>query len=537
MKYIELIFAVLCVVAILQALGRRLPLPMAGLQIAAGFMLSKFSPVHDMQELASLLFVVLVPPLLYAEAAQVPKRELLRAIRPILGLALGLVAITTLVVGVGLHALLPEMPLAVAFALAAALGSTDTVAVSNFVSRIPLPHRLQVLLSGESLLNDSVALVAFKVAVAAAVTAQFSADAAAVSLLTVSTGGLATGAAVALVATGLRRWMMNSGPDSVRIDTIMSLMTPYAAFMASERLGVSGVLAVVAAGLCTGALDSKHQNASTRMHSDTLWSTVTFSLGGAVFVMLGLEMRQVLKRVEGYDWPDLLGYVMLLTLTLFAVRLGWTLMLAWWSRRHPSSTGESLSHFGTLIVAVLCGVRGSLALSATLSIPFVTADNVALPGRDLAIFLAAGTIAMTLLLSSLILPFLNIRRQDEDTALVSAQHARIAIAGAALRVIESQPLTTVSIKVRAWAMALQRMYESRLATLDPARSPAGTVHRQELEQQRALSLSLLTAQRQELLRLREQGCLTHVVMRELEAELDLAELALGAMEWRGSAAS
>ena len=141
-----------------------------------------------------------------------------------------------MVVGYGLHAILPEMPLAIAFALAAALASTDTVAVSNFVSRIPLPPRLQILLSGEGLLNDSVALVAFKVAVAAAVTSHFSAGEAALSLLTVSAGGLVIGTAVALVANALRRGLMSGTPESVRIDTILSLLIPYAAFLAGDKL-------------------------------------------------------------------------------------------------------------------------------------------------------------------------------------------------------------------------------------------------------------------------------------------------------------
>ncbi len=530
MPYIELVFAVLCTVAILQAVGRRLPVPMAGLQIATGFLLSAYSPVKDMHELASLMFVILVPPLLYVEASQVPKRELMRAIRPILGLALGLVAITTVVVGYGVHAVLPQMPLAVAFALAAALASTDTVAVGTVVSRIALPHRLQVLLSGESLLNDAFALVAFKVAVAAAVTAQFSAGDAAQAMLTVSTGGLATGAAVALVATVLRRRLMHSGSDAVRIDTTLALMTPYAAFMAAEKLGVSGVLAVVAAGLCTGALDRGHQNATTRLHSDALWSNVTFSLNGAMFVMLGLEMRQVLTRVEGYTWPRLLGYVLLLTLCLFAVRLVWTLLMAWRARRHPSSSGESLSHFGTVIVTVLCGVRGSLALSAALAIPFVTADNTAMPGRDLAVFLAAGTIAATLLLSGLILPWLQIRRSHDDTGLLSARHARKAIASAALRVMHGEPLASTSPRIGEWATTLRRMYESRLVALDDVDGEAGNTHRQYLAAQRTLSMHVLLAQRHELARLRQDGHLTHAVMREVEIELDVAELALHALE-------
>ena len=166
---------------------------------------------------------------------------------------------------------------------------------------------------------------------------------------------------------------MSGTPEGVRIDTTLSLLIPYAAFLAGDKLGVSGVLAVVAAGLCGGVLDHRHLRATTRLNGVALWSMVTLVLNGAVFVMLGLEMPQVLQRVEGYSRWHLLGYVALLTLAVFAVRLVWTLLLAWWSRRRQSDAGEGLPNFGLVMVAVLCGVRGSLALSATLSIPLFTA--------------------------------------------------------------------------------------------------------------------------------------------------------------------
>ena len=338
MQYIELAFVVVCVVAVLQAIGRHVPVPMAALQIAAGVALSNVAELDDLREQSALLFVMLVPPLLYVEARHIPKRELLQAIKPVLGLAIGLVALTILVIGFGLHALMPSMPLAMCFALAAALSSTDTVAVSSVVRRIPLPPRLKILLSGESLLNDSVALVAFNVAVVACVTASFSPGEASLSLLTVSAGGLATGAVVAVIATALRRLLQCDGPDSVRVDTTLSLLTPYAAYLASEHFAVSGVLAVVAAGLCAGFLERRHLRADTRLHGSALWGTVTLVLNGAIFVMLGLQMRQVLHRVDGYDSKYLQVLVLLLTFTLFAVRLVWTLVLDW-RTRHPRQWG------------------------------------------------------------------------------------------------------------------------------------------------------------------------------------------------------
>lgn len=531
MKYIELAFVVVCVVAILQAIGRRLPVPMALLQIAAGVALSSVAALDDLREQSALLFVMLVPPLLYFEAWQVPKRELLRSIGPVLGLAIGLVAVTIAVVGNGVHALLPEIPLAVAMALAAALASTDSVAVGHFIGRFPLPPQLRVLLSGESLLNDSVALVVFKVAVAAAVTSRFSAGEAAASLVTVSAGGLATGTAVALVAIALRCVLMSGTPESVRIDTTLSLLIPYAAFLAGDKLGVSGVLAVVAAGLCGAMLDHRHLRASTRLNGVALWSMVTFVLNGAVFVMLGLELPQVLQRVEGYSRSHLLGYVALLTLAVFALRLAWTLLLAGWSRRRQCDAAEGLPNFGLVMVAVLCGVRGSLALSATLSIPLLTATGADLPGRDLAVFLAAATIAATLLLSGVASALLKVGPTASARKFLTAQGAHVAIAQAALRAIEAYPAAAVSSTAREWATTWKHLYENRVAAL---RTPNGErcPHRSDLAAQRLLSLNMLSSQRRRLLRLRKAGVLEHAVMQEIEVELDLAEIALDRLDWR-----
>lgn len=536
MKYIELTFVVVCVVAILQALGRRVPVPIALLQIAAGVALTSVAALDDLREQSALLFVMLVPPLLYFEAWQVPKRELLRSIGPVLGLAVGLVAVTIAVVGFGVHALLPEMPLAVAFALAAALASTDTVAVGNFVSRFPLPPQLRVLLSGESLLNDSVALVVFKVAVAAALTSRFSASDAALSLFTVSVGGLVTGVAVALVASTLRRLLMSGTPEAVRVDTTLSLLIPYAAFLAGDKLGVSGVLAVVAAGLCGGVLDHRHLRASTRLNGVALWSMVTLVLNGAVFVLLGLEMPQVLQRVEGYSRSSLLGYVALLTFAVFALRMVWTLLLAWWSRRRRSDAGDGLPNLSLVMVAVLCGVRGSLALSATLSIPLFTTVGADLPGRDLAVFLAAGTIAATLLLSGVATALLRVSPAVGAKKFLTAQDTHMAISRVALRVFDAEPPAALSRTAREWATTWKHLYESRVSAMQST-SNAICPHRNDLAAQRTLSMNVLHAQRRRLVRLQKAGMLEHAVMQEIEIDLDLAEISLDRLDWRSPASA
>lgn len=283
-------------------------------------------------------------------------------------------------------------------------------------------------------------------------------------------------------------------------------------------------------------LDRKDLRATSRLNGVALWSTVTLCLNGAVFVMLGLEMRQVLQRVDGYSRWDLLGYVVLLTLTLLALRLIWTLLLVWLSSRNRAAGGEVVPNFTMLVVTVLCGVRGSLALSAALA-PLLAASGAAMPGRDVAIFLAAGTIAMSLLTSGLVMQFLKFDRTADASAVLSLPRVHVAIAKAALKVIDDDRLTAVSAKVHEWAATWKRLYESRIAAMDSTDGRVSAVHRRDLAAQRELSMKVLLAQRHELVRLQNEGALTYAVLQEVEVDLDLAAIALDKLEWRGAGGS
>ncbi len=295
---------------------------------------------------------------------------------------------------------------------------------------------------------------------------------------------------------------------------------------------MSGVLAVVAAGLCAGFLERRHLRADTRLHASALWGTLTLLLNGAVFVMLGLQMRQVLHRVDGYDSKYLQVLVLLLTFTLFAVRLVWTLVLDWRTRHPRQGSAEKPPGLAMLLVPVLCGVRGSLALSATLSIPLFTATGDAMPGRNLAVFLAASTIAMTLLVSGLLLPFLEVGASVDTTPLpTTMQNARVAIARAATRVIDAIPLETVSLQLREWAMTMRHLNESRIAASQTSEDTSKP-HRGELTAQRELSMRILAAQRQELRRLQKEDGVAQAIVQEFEVEFDLAEIALDRLEWK-----
>ena len=226
--------------------------------------------------------------------------------------------------------------------------------------------------------------------------------------------------------------------------------------------------------------------------------------------------------------------MVLLTLALCALRMVWTLLMAWWSGRHRPVGEKDLPNFTMLLITVMCGVRGSLALSAALAIPLVTNTGLAMPERDLAVFLAAATVGATLVLSGLVLPLLKIEPVKDETPFMSLQAAHAAIARTALTALDADPLRMASSKVREWSMTWRGLYESRAAANDASNAHACAEHRRDLATQQRLSMNVIRAQRRELARLHRTGALTSAVRQAVEVELDLAEIAVDKLAWRAA---
>src|SRR6266446_8300933 len=256
MGIIEITLVLLLAVALVGALGKWLPVPLPLLQVAAGIALSYLPAVGSLSVPPEVFFLLFIPPLLFAEAWVIPKRDLVGVLRPVLLLAFGLVLFTVLGVGYLLHWLLPTLPLAAAFALGAVISPTDAVAVSAVTARLKVPARMTTILSGESLINDASGLVAFKFAAAAVVTGAFSWSDAALQLLLVSGGGFALGLALAWAIGKLRVHLVRFCIGDPTIQTVISLLTPYAAYLAAEALGLGGILAIVRSEEHTSELQS-----------------------------------------------------------------------------------------------------------------------------------------------------------------------------------------------------------------------------------------------------------------------------------------
>src|SRR4051812_3163291 len=465
MELIELSLILIVAVALIGAAARRVPIPAPLFFILGGLALSFEPHLRAIKLDPQIFFLLFIPPLLFSDGWLFPKREFLKYRHSILLLAFGLVTATVLVVGYTMHALFPEIPLAAWFALGAVISPTDAVAVTAVTERLRLPLRMTAVLSGESLINDASGLVAFQFAVAAVVTGAFSLSTALLHLLVVSLGGVVIGLAVSWAIGKVRMQLTAGGMEAPEIQTCLSLLTPFAAYIAAESATVSGILAVVAAGIHSGLHDLRHMTTETRMLAWDVWRLVLFVLNGLVFLVLGLQLPQVLHAISGYSWFQLVIYALLVSAIIIATRLVWIFpgsrIALWLARRHdPELQPARWRH---VFIAGWAGLRGAVTLAAALSIPLVAA-GAPFPGRELLIFLATSVIVVTLVCNGLTLPLLIrwLGVKGDGAAEREERSARIAAAQAAMRKLrhlmdhQSDPVE------REFTMQLIGDYERRI---------------------------------------------------------------------------
>jgi len=401
MTAFEQMLVLLLLTTVLSVMARWLPWPRPITYVLGGVAVALVPGVPRVALDPGIFFLCFLPPLLFADGWLMPLREFVQALRPILLLATGLVVLTTLVVGWVAHALIPGLPLAMAFALGAVISPTDAVAVGAITDKLRIPTRLTTILNGESLMNDATGLVAFKFALAAAMAGTFSLRAATLDFALLAGGGLALGWLVAFGVGRLRDLLIRTHNADPLIEITLSLLTPYAAYLAAGPLGVSGILAVVAAGLYSGWRDPVKMDAETRQTTWIVWATALFWLNGLAFVLLGLQFPALLAAVAGrYSALELAIFVAVVAGAAMAIRLLWFFPAAYLplavSRR--IRTTEPRPAWQELLVGGWAGLRGTVTLAAALSIPLTLADGTPFPARDLVIFLSFGVVVATLLL-------------------------------------------------------------------------------------------------------------------------------------------
>ena len=545
----EIVFTVLILLMIvalsgvgLSLLPVKLPLPL--IQIAIGAMLAwpgfRLHVTFD-PELFMLLFI---PPLLFADGWRIPKRELYLQRRAILMLALGLVFITVIALGYFLHWMIPAMPLPVAFALAAVLSPTDAVALSGIAGRNRIPAHLMHILEGEALMNDASGLVALKFAIAAALTGVFSLRDAAVSFVVIAAGGLVIGAAISWVVTEIpARVFRFSEDDDPAAGVILTVLIPFAAYVISERMGCSGILAAVSAGMMMSVQSLRTSVPSAvRVRMTSTWAMIEFVFNGMVFILLGLQFPHIIGQAlieahrDGNAQVDLLiGYVLATVLALYALRFVWVYCLRWVASRSAVKYGieSAAPGFRTLALTTIGGVRGAVTLAGVLSLPVTLDNGAALAGRDLALFIASAVILASLTIAVFGLPvMLRGAKGERNPHAAEERMARRRAAQAAIRAIDDTHDMLIddmdeaaSARCADSTARVMSTYRRRLASLGEDEAPRVAARRSEIVETR-LKMSALRAERAELLRLRSDQSINDETLNKLMREVDLSETAI-----------
>jgi len=515
----------------------RIPLPL--LQIGLGVALAGF---HVHMPLDPELFLVLfVAPLLYVDANLFPRAEARALGKPILEMAVGLVFFTVLGAGYFIDWMIPSMPLAACFALAAVLSPTDAVAVSGLIGLKRLPTRLLHLLEGEALLNDATGLVCLRFAVIAVFTGYFSPAHATISFLTVVLGGLAVGAFLGFILMSAEKGVERTIGAYPAAQILRTLLLPFASYLLAEHFKLSGILSAVAAGFVANWLLQEIPEVETRIKSEAVTDLMQFTLNGLIFVLLGLQLQAIAKSIPSVVKQEnfasawvLGGFVLSITLVVGALRFVWTWVVLEWSFFRHKHEGGKAQHtpWRLLAATMLAGVRGAITLAAVLSIPLARQDGTPFPGRDLAVLLASGVILFSMLAAAVGLPWVlkGLEEPPESSAEAKFRNARVLTAQAAIGRIEEveHRLSQNSPYADSYASIASRLmdyYRRRIEAFVGDQSSRIKADRLRVAE-RTIRLEAVRAERREISRMLHNHELEPGQARALLKKLDNTEATL-----------
>lgn len=520
----ELFVGLLAIMAVLVTLARRLELPYPVLLVVGGLALSFMPHLPRVHMAPEIVFILFLPPLLYEEAYFTSWRDLRDNLRPISLLAFGLVLVTTVAVGVVAHWAIPALSWPVAFVLGAVVAPTDEAAVMPVIERLGVPRRVATIVSDESLVNDAVSLVIYRLAAAAVVSGTFSLAQASWQFVLVSAGGVVIGLGIGWVIARLLQTIQDPP-----VEITASLLLPFVTYLGAEKLGTSGVLAVVALGIYMGRQSSFVRTPQTRVEARAFWQTLVFLLNGFLFLLVGLQLREILDELSSVPLLVLIGNALLISLACVLVRIAWVFASVYIPRalsRRVREADPAPSWRNVMIIA-WTGIRGGLSLAAALAIPLTLGNGNPFPQRERIIFLTYSVILATLVVQGLTLPLLirSLRVKRDSSRAQEENTARLAATKAALSRLDSlseedgAPAGVVD-HLRDHYLVQLRLLEGREQGAADSATEEKTASYTRLHQE------LLAAEQEAIVCLRDEGVIEDEVLHLIERDLDLERIRL-----------
>ncbi|CAA9523654.1 MAG: Na+/H+ antiporter [uncultured Rubrobacteraceae bacterium] len=541
MAEIGVIFLLLAAVAALATVANRIGVPYPILLVVSGLALAFVPPdVLPRYELdPEIVFVLFLPPLLFASAFFTSWRDFRRNLRPISLLAVGLVLFTVVGVAAVAH-YVAGMSWAAAFVLGAIVSPTDAIAATSIAQRLGVPRRIVTLLEGESLVNDATGIVAYRIAYrVAGLYAVFSIWGAGLQFVVGAVGGVAVGLAAGWVVVKSFALL-----DDTPVEIVVSLLAPFTAYLAAEELPhivwhellgfeaepfFSGVLAAVAAGIYVGRFSPTIMSPTSRLEGGAVWNVVVFLLNGLAFILIGLQLPIILRGLGEYTNGQLLLYGVAVSLAVILVRVLWVFPATYLPRIASRAVRERDPAPPWRNVAVLswAGMRGVISLAAALALPETTRFGDPFPFRDLILFLTFAVILATLVIQGLSLPFLIRALGLEDDGSVEREEVRARIESADAALARLEELTGEEWVREDTAERVRGMYgyrRSRFVARKMGEDEDGFEERSQAFQR--LQRELLVAQRNALVRLRNEETISDEALHRIERDLDLEETRL-----------
>jgi len=524
MPIIEIVLFLLVVLVVLSAFVDKLHIPQPILLVLAGLAIGFTPKLPDVILQPDTVFLIFLPPLLFATSIKLSWHEFKAQGRSIISLSTGLVFFTTIAIAAVAHYFIPGFSWQLGFVLGAIISPSDAVAATSVTRGLNLNKRVLTILEGESLLNDASALVAYRYAIAAVVTGGFVLWQASLHFLWLALGGIAVGLLIGLVLS----WGHKKIRDNSTLEVSLTLLTPYAAYLLAEHFHLSGVLAVVSAGLFISFRSPETFNFRTRLQANSFWDIIEFLLNGFVFILIGMQLPQIVDDIEKGSLLQAIGYGLLITLVAIVVRILWVFPGAYLPRLLSRPTKFKTLGWRNVAIISWTGMRGVVSLASALAIPLTLSNGQDFPQRELILFITFCVIFCTLVFQGLSLPFI-IRllkiKNDGTRDIVEENRVRKLLAERCLLFIEDK-FNDESVNEHV-AQRIRSKYETQLKlveTRDGKRSVAAgkaadSIFAAYLQAQR----DVLDYERGLLIQMHKDDAADNNILREIEFELDIEE--------------